>query len=260
MQVSTWSAERRKEIARLKDKILLMMDWKERYSRQIMLPELGEEGQKRLLGSSVLVVGTGGLGSPIATYLCAAGVGRIGLIDADTVSVSNLQRQVLYSEEEVGMSKVACAAKKLGVLNSDVKIECFDCRLEKDNAEDIISRFDIVADACDNFATRFLVNDCCLRLGKPYVYGSIHGLRGQVSVFGIAGKDGRMHSYRDLYDESELLSMPAPTKEVLGVTPAVTGSVEALQVLQILGQFGDPLIGRLWTVDLTDMSSMTVEL
>ncbi len=237
-----------------------MIDWKERYSRQIMLPELGEEGQKRLLGSSVLVVGTGGLGSPIATYLCAAGVGRIGLIDADTVSVSNLQRQVLYSEEEVGMSKVACAAKKLGMLNSDVKIECFDCRLEKDNAEDIISRFDIVADACDNFATRFLVNDCCLRLGKPYVYGSIHGLEGQVSVFGIAGKDGRMHSYRDLYDESELLSMPAPTKEVLGVTPAVTGSVEALQVLQVLGQFGDPLIGRLWTVDLTDMSSMTVEL
>ena len=99
-----------------------------------MLPELGDEGQKRLLGTSVRVVGAGGLGSPIATYLCAAGVGRIGLIDADTVSVSNLQRQVLYSEEEVGMSKVACAAKKLGVLNSDVKIECFDCRLEKDNA------------------------------------------------------------------------------------------------------------------------------
>ena len=217
------------------------MDFTERYSRQIMLPELGAEGQKRLSASKVLLIGAGGLGSPIATYLTAAGIGTLGIIDADKVSESNLQRQTLYSEDEIGMSKVECARKRLQSLNGNVKINVYDCFLTADNAEEIISGYDIIVDGCDNFATRFIVNDTCLSLGKPYVYGSIQGLNGQVSVFGLPDANGKVHSYRDLYDEQELLSMTPPSKAVLGITPAVTGSVEANQVLQIAAGFGEPL-------------------
>ena len=296
------------------------MDFAERYSRQIMLPELGAEGQKRLSVSKVLLIGAGGLGSPIATYLTAAGIGTLGIIDADKVSESNLQRQTLYSEDEIGMSKVECASKRLQRLNGNVKInvyDCFltadnaeeiisgydiivdgcdnfatrfivndtclslgkpyvygsiqrlngnvkinvyDCFLTADNAEEIISGYDIIVDGCDNFATRFIVNDTCLSLGKPYVYGSIQGLNGQVSVFGMPDANGKIHSYRDLYDEQELLSMTPPSKAVLGITPAVTGSVEANQVLQIAAGFGEPLIGKLWCIDLRTMESYIIDL
>ena len=216
-----------------------------------MLPELGAEGQKRLSASKVLLVGAGGLGSPIATYLTAAGIGTLGIIDADKVSESNLQRQTLYSEDEIGMSKVECARKRLKHLN---------CFLTADNAEEIISGYDIIVDGCDNFATRFIVNDTCLSLCKPYVYGSIQGLNGQVSVFGMPDANGKVHSYRDLYDEQELLSMTPPSKAVLGITPAVTGSVEANQVLQIAAGFGEPLIGKLWSIDLRSMESYIIDL
>ena len=236
------------------------MESTERYSRQIMLPELGAEGQKRLSAAKVLLVGAGGLGSPIATYLTAAGIGTLGIIDADTVSGSNLQRQTLYQESEVGQSKVKCAYDRLHGLNGNVRINVYDCFLGKDNAEDIISGYDMVVDGCDNFATRFIVNDCCLALGKPYVYGSIQGLNGQVSVFGLPDAAGKIHSYRDLYDEQELISMTPPSKGVLGVTPAVTGSVEACQVLQIAAGFGEPLIGKLWSIDLRTMESFIIDL
>lgn len=225
-----------------------------------MLPQWGEEGQQSLGKASILLVGAGGLGSPIATYLCAAGVGCLGLVDADTVSESNLQRQVLYDESQVGQSKVECAKKRLEKLNSNVKVISYNCFLDASNAEEIISRYDMVVDGCDNFATRFLLNDTCLKLGKPYIYGSICGLRGQVSVFSYPCEDGRIHSYRELYDESEVLSMPHPGKAVLGVTPAVTGSVEASQALMIASGGKPSLAGHLWCIDLESMESYKIGL
>ena len=230
------------------------MDSSERYSRQTMLPELGEEGQRRLSAAKALLVGAGGLGSPIATYLTAAGIGTLGIIDADKVSISNLQRQTLYNEDEVGQSKVQCAYQRLHCLNKEVDIQVNDCFLSEDNADEIISAYDLVVDGCDNFATRFLINDHCLRLG------SIQGLNGQVSVFGLPDASGKVHSYRDLYDEEELTSMTPPSKAVLGITPAITGSVEANQVLQIAAGFGEPLIGRLWSIDLRTMESYIIDL
>ena len=225
-----------------------------------MLPQWGEEGQQSLGKASILLVGAGGLGSPIATYLCAAGVGCLGLVDADTVSESNLQRQVLYDESQVGQSKVECAKKRLEKLNSNVKVISYNCFLDASNAEEIISRYDMVVDGCDNFATRFLLNDTCLKLGKPYIYGSICGLRGQVSVFSYPCEDGRIHSYRELYDESEVLSMPHPGKAVIGVTPAVTGSVEASQALMIASGGKPSLAGHLWCIDLESMESYKIGL
>ena len=176
------------------------------------------------------------------------------------MSESNLQRQTLYCESEVGTSKVECAKRRLHALNGSVKIDTYDCFLSNVNAEEIISCYDIVVDGCDNFATRFVVNDACLALGKPYVYGSIQGLNGQVSVFGMPDSNGKIHSYRDLYDEEEMISMTPPSKAVLGITPAVTGSVEANQVLQIAAGFGEPLIGKLWSIDLRSMESYIIEL
>ena len=225
-----------------------------------MLPELGAEGQKRLSATKVLLFGVGGLGSPIATYLTAAGIGTLGIIDADKVSESNLQRQTLYCESEVGTSKVECAKRRLHALNGSVKIDTYDCFLSKVNAEEIISCYDIVVDGCDNFATRFLLNDTCLKLGKSYIYGSICGLTGQVSVFGYPCENGVIHSYRELYDETEVLSMPHPGKAVLGITPAVTGSIEAAQALMISAGLKPSLAGKLWSIDLESMESYKIEL
>lgn len=232
----------------------------ERYSRQTILPELGEEGQKRLSSSRVLLVGAGGLGSPIATYLTAAGIGTLGIADADKVSLTNLQRQTLYMESDIGRSKVECAFERLHSLNSEVHIDIYDCFLTAENAPDIIRGYDMVVDGCDNFSTRFLISDVCMQLGKPYIYGSIQGLSGQVSVFCIPDENGRIRSYRDLYDENELRSMPPSSKAVLGITPAIVGSAEAAQVLEIAGGFGSPLIGKLWNIDLRTMESFIIDL
>lgn len=224
-----------------------------RYDRQTILPEIGEEGQKRLLDAKVLIVGVGGLGSPIALYLAGAGVGCIGLVDDDVVSISNLQRQVLYSEKELGKSKAICAAERLSALNSEIKVQPYSTRLTEDNARDIIREYDMVVDGCDNFATRYLINDICIEQGKPYIYGAICGFEGQVSVFNF-GK--RKKSYRDLYpDEEEMKRMSPPPKGVMGITPAVVGSIEATEVLKIIGGFGDVLAGELWTIDLRTLQS-----
>ncbi|CDA84344.1 uncharacterized protein BN772_02776 [Bacteroides sp. CAG:754] len=224
-----------------------------RYDRQTILPEIGEEGQKKLLDAKVLIVGVGGLGSPIALYLAGAGVGCIGLVDDDVVSISNLQRQVLYSEKELGKSKAVCAAERLSALNSEIKIQPYSTRLTGDNAFDIIGEYDMVVDGCDNFATRYLINDICIQQGKPYIYGAICGFEGQVSVFNF-GK--RKKSYRDLYpDEEEMKRMPPPPKGVMGITPAVVGSIEATEVLKVIGGFGDVLAGELWTIDLRTLQS-----
>lgn len=224
-----------------------------RYDRQTILPEIGEEGQKKLLDAKVLIVGVGGLGSPIALYLAGAGVGCIGLVDDDVVSISNLQRQVLYSEKELGKSKAVCAAERLSALNSEIKIQPYSTRLTGDNAFDIIGEYDMVVDGCDNFATRYLINDTCIQQGKPYIYGAICGFEGQVSVFNF-GK--RKKSYRDLYpDEEEMKRMPPPPKGVMGITPAVVGSIEATEALKVIGGFGDVLAGELWTIDLRTLQS-----
>lgn len=224
-----------------------------RYSRQIALPEIGENGQKKLQKARVLIVGVGGLGSPIALYLAGAGVGTLGLIDDDIVSISNLQRQVLYTETEVGQPKVLCAARRLQALNSDIQIETYPFRLGQSNADKLIESYDIVVDGCDNFTTRYLLSDICAAQGKPYIYGAIQGLSGQVSVF-CQGNPSK--TYRDLYsDEQGTLSMSVPDNSVVGTTPAIVGSVEANEALKLICGYGEPLIGKLWTIDLRAMQS-----
>lgn len=224
----------------------------ERYNRQIILPELGKEGQQRLQRAKVLIVGVGGLGSPIALYLTGAGVGTIGLVDDDVVSISNLQRQVLYSESEVGLSKAIQAKKRLEALNSDVQINAYPTRLTKDNAANIIHPYDIIVDGCDNFATRYLINDTCVQQGKIYVYGAIRAFDGQVSVFNYQGGPNYRHFFPD---EAEMLSMPHPPKGVLGVTPGMVGCAEAAEVLKIIGGYGEVLSGKLWMIDLKTMET-----
>ena len=199
----------------------------ERYNRQIILPELGEEGQQRIQRAKVLIVGVGGLGSPVALYLTGAGVGIIGLMDDDVVSISNLQRQILYSEAEVGMPKAIQAKKRLEALNSSIQINAYPNRLTTENAAGIISQYDIVVDGCDNFATRYLINDTCVQLGKIYVYGAIRAFDGQVSVFNYQGGPDYRHFFPD---EDEMLSMPHPPKGVLGVTPGIVGCTEATEI------------------------------
>ena len=224
-----------------------------RYDRQMILPEIGEEGQLKLKKAKVLIVGVGGLGSPIALYLAGAGVGCIGLVDDDRVSISNLPRQVLYSENDLDKQKAVCAAASLSALNSGISILPYSTRLREEYAGNIFRKYDIVVDGCDNFATRYLINDICIEQRKPYVYGAICGFEGQVSVFNY----GEMKkSYRDLYpNEEEMKRMQPPPKGVIGVTPAVVGSIEATEVLKIICGFGDILAGKLWTIDLRTLQS-----
>lgn len=227
-----------------------------RYTRQIMLPEIGEEGQQKLKEAKVLIVGVGGLGSPIALYLAGAGVGILGLIDDDEVSISNLQRQVLYEESQVGCSKALCAAERLKALNSEITINAYPMRLTAENAESIIADYDIIVDGTDNFQVRYIISDTCSNLSKPYVYGAICGLDGQVSVLCKGNA-----TYRTLFpDEEETLSMSHPGKEVVGVTPAIVGSVEASQVLQLICNYGEPLIDKLWTIDLRSLNTFIINL
>ena len=228
----------------------------ERYNRQIMIPKIGEEGQQKIRKAKVLLIGAGGLGSPIATYLTGAGIGKLGIVDDDVVDVTNLHRQVLYSEEQTGLKKAECAKQRLRQLNSEVEIEAYPYRLTAGNAEELIRDYDIVVDGMDNFATRYIVSDVCQRLHKPFVYGAIRAMEGQVAVL-CKGE----RNYRSLFpDEQEMLRMPHPGKAVLPTTPAVVGSVEACQVLLLAAGFGSPLIDKLWTIDLATMESMVIDL
>lgn len=230
---------------------------KERYNRQIQLDEIGEEGQMKLKNARVLIVGVGGLGSPAALYLAGAGVGRIGLVDDDTVSESNLQRQVLYSEEEIGQPKALCARKRLQALNGRIRIDAYPVRLTAENADGIVANYDIVVDGCDNFATRYLINDTCVRLHKPYVYGAIREFDGQVAVFNHEGGP----DYRTLFpDEAGMLSLPLPPKAVLGVTPGIVGCAEANEALKLILGYGGTLSGKLWHIDLKTLETYTISL
>ena len=229
-----------------------------RYTRQITLPEIGEEGQRKLLASSVLIVGAGGLGSPTALYLAAAGVGRIGLVDFDKVDVTNLHRQILYGTSSVGRPKLEAARERLEDLNSDVRIETHDARLTSENALEIMRGYDVVIDGTDNFATRYLVNDACVMLGKPNVYGSIFRFEGQASVFATA--DGPC--YRCLYPEPPPPHLVPSCAEggVLGVLPGVVGTIQATEAIKLITGAGETLAGRLLLFDALRMTFRTMKL
>ena len=227
----------------------------ERYNRQMLLPEIGKEGQDKLRHARVLIVGVGGLGSPIALYLAGAGIGTLGLIDDDNVSESNLQRQILYTEREVGKPKVICAKQRLNALNSEITIHAYNERFTPENAKQLVDLYDIIVDGCDNFGTRYLINDVCIELGKVYVYGAIREFDGQVSVFNHQG--GR--NYRDLFtDEKEMLALPSPSKGVLGIIPGIIGCMEANEIIKIICGYGEILSGKLWTIDLKTLHTNTI--
>lgn len=222
----------------------------DRYARQIKLPQIGIDGQKRLSESSALIVGIGGLGSPIALYLAAAGVGHIGLIDGDSVSLSNLQRQILYSEREIGCPKVNIAYKRLKELNGNIKIDKYNCFLTDENAENIISGYDLVIDGCDNLRTRYIIDEICSKLSIPYIYGAIGAMSGQVCVFHY-GND--THTYKDLFPDDGMDSLDNEPLGVIGTTPAIIGSFEANEAIKILAGFGNVLSGTLLNINLETM-------
>jgi len=218
-----------------------------RYSRHLILPDVGLEGQKKLKAARVLLVGAGGLGSPAALYLAAAGVGTIGLVDFDVVDKTNLQRQILHGTSTVGTGKLESAAARIHDLNPNVRVEPFETRLTSENALDIIRDFDVVADGTDNFPTRYLVNDACVLLDKPNVYGSIFRFEGQASVFHAR----RGPCYRCLYSEPPPPGLVPSCAEggVLGVLPGIIGSIQAMETIKLILGVGEPLIGRLVLFD-----------
>ncbi len=221
----------------------------ERYSRQIMLPEIDEEGQAKLSQASVLLVGLGGLGSPVALYLTGAGIGRIGLCDNDTVSVSNLQRQILYSEQTEGQLKAQIANKRLSELSSTTKFDIWKDGLNADNARDIISRYDLIIDCTDNHRTRYLIDDTCQELGKTWIHGAIGNFEGRVSTFVPSGI-----RYSDLYSDKELLiNAEKSAGGVIGPVPGLIGSIQTAEAIKLICGFGETLVGKILTVDLKNL-------
>ncbi len=229
-----------------------------RYARHLILPEIGIEGQRKLKQASVLIVGVGGLGSPAALYLAAAGVGRLGLVDFDVVDESNLQRQVLYGQRNVGKPKLQSAAERLHDLNPHVEIVTYETPLTSANALDIVREYDVVLDGADNFPTRYLVNDACVLLGKPNVHGSIFRFDGQASVFWAA----RGPCYRCVFPEPPPPGLVPSCAEggVLGVLPGVIGAIQATEAVKIITGIGEPLIGRLLLYDALEMSFRELKL
>jgi molybdopterin/thiamine biosynthesis adenylyltransferase/rhodanese-related sulfurtransferase len=229
-----------------------------RYSRHLILPEVALEGQQRLKASRVLLIGAGGLGSPLALYLTAAGVGTIGLVDFDVVDVTNLQRQIVHGSKDVGRPKLESARDRLKDMNPHVHVEGYETRLTSENALEIIRDYDIVIDGTDNFATRYLTNDACVILGKPNVYGSIYRFEGQSSVF--ATEDGPC--YRCLYPEPPPPGLVPSCAEggVLGVLPGLVGTIQATEGIKLLLGIGEPLIGRLLLIDALSMQFRTMKL
>jgi adenylyltransferase/sulfurtransferase len=229
----------------------LTTDDRSRYSRHLILPEVGMEGQRRLKAARVLCVGTGGLGSPLALYLTAAGIGTLGLVDFDVVDASNLQRQIIHSTKDIGRRKIDSAEEKLSALNPAINIIKHETMLTSANALDIIKDYDIVADGTDNFPTRYLVNDACVLLGKPNAYGSIFRFEGQASVFATEAGP----CYRCLYPEPPPPGLVPSCAEggVLGILPGLVGVIQATEVIKLILGKGEPLIGRLLLVDALNM-------
>ena len=229
-----------------------------RYSRHLIMPEVGMEGQQKLKAARVLCIGTGGLGSPLALYLAAAGVGTLGLVDFDVVDYTNLQRQIIHSTADVGRKKLDSAADKLKGINPYLNLRTFDMRLSSANALELFREFDIIADGTDNFPTRYLVNDACVLTGKPNVYGSIFRFEGQASVF--ATEDGPC--YRCLYPEPPPPGLVPSCAEggVLGILPGLVGVMQATEVIKLILGIGDPLIGRLLLIDALGMKFRELKL
>lgn len=234
-----------------------------RYSRHLAIPEFNISGQRKLKASKVLVVGTGGLGSPLLLYLTAAGVGNIGIVDFDVVDESNLQRQILFNVDDVGKSKVEIAKKKLLKLNPYVNIKIFNTRLTSANALNIIKDYDVIADGTDNFPTRYLVNDACVLLDKPNVYASIFRFEGQVSVFNYKNKNGeRGPNYRDLFPSPPPAGLVPSCAEggVLGVLPGIIGSIQANEVIKVITGIGIPVSGKLFLLDALSFESKLLKI
>jgi len=235
-----------------------------RYSRHLILPEVGMAGQKKLRAASVLIIGAGGLGCPIALYLTAAGVGRLGLVDFDVVDRTNLQRQILYGESVVGVPKVEAAAERLRDLNPDVEIETYPVRLTSENALQIMGDYDIIIDGTDNFPTRYLTNDAAVILGKPYIYGSIFRFEGQVSVFLSQPFNGfeRGPCYRCLFPAPPPPGAVPSCAEggVLGVLPGIVGALQAAEAIKLIVGIGEPLIGKMMLIDTLRMEFRTVKI
>jgi len=222
-----------------------------RYARHLLLPEVGEAGQQKLLDARILIVGAGGLGSPAAMYLAAAGVGRLGVVDHDVVDRSNLQRQILHTDARVGQSKVRSAADTLTALNPRVSVDTHALRLGSDNVESLFADYDIIVDGSDNFATRYLVNDACIKLGLPNVHGAIFRFEGQTSVFWPAAPEGPSPCYRCLFPEPPPAELAPSCSEagVIGVLPGVIGLLQATEAIKLVLGVGRPLLGRMLHYD-----------
>ena len=231
------------------------IDFNERYSRHLLLPEVGVEGQRRLEGSRVLMIGAGGLGSPAAFYLAAAGVGHLRIADDDVVDRSNLQRQILHTEARIGEPKVASAQATLGALNPRTQVEAVQVRVTSDNIECLLEGVDVVLDGADNFPVRYLLNDACVKLGIPLVYGAVQRFEGQVSVFDAGRHRGELPCYRCLFPEPPPPEFAPNCAEagVLGVLPGVIGLLQATEVVKLLLGIGDSLAGRLLQFDALSM-------
>ncbi|MDA0881720.1 MAG: molybdopterin-synthase adenylyltransferase MoeB [Bacteroidetes bacterium] len=244
------------------EKVSFSKEELERYSRHLIIPEFNIEGQKKLKAAKVLVVGSGGLGSPLLLYLTAAGVGTIGIVDFDVVDSSNLQRQVLFGEENVGEAKVDAAKKRLSALNPHINIITYNTHLNSQNALDIIKDYDVVADGTDNFPTRYLVNDACVLLGKVNVYASIFRFEGQASVFNQLLEDGtRGPNYRDLFPSPPPAGLVPSCAEggVIGVLPGILGSIQANEVIKVISGVGETLSGRLFLFDAASFETRTLK-
>lgn len=230
----------------------------ERYNRQMLMPEFGLTGQEKLKNAKILVIGCGGLGSPILLYLTAAGVGTLGIVENDSIDISNLQRQILYTTSAVGQAKISETIKRLSALNPLVIFNQYPTRLSVENALEIIKDYDIVIDGTDNFPTRYLVNDACVMLNKPFVYGAIHRFEGQVAVFNHQNSA----TYRDLFPT------PPPPEQapncaeagVLGVLPGIIGSMQALEAIKVITNIGEPLSGKLLVLDTLSMQSRIIRI
>src|SRR5699024_1249214 len=229
-------------------------DARARYARQLILPEIGESGQRKLMESRILLIGAGGLGAPAALYLAAAGVGTLGIVDHDVVDRSNLQRQVIHADDRVGEPKVESARRTIQAINPNVRVQTHALRLSSDNIESVFSDYDIVVDGSDNFPTRYLVNDACVHLGLPNVHGSIFRFDGQVSVFWPQAPGGGP-CYRCLYPEPPPPELAPSCNEagVLGVLPGTVGMLEATEALKLVLGVGKTLVGRLLCFDALNM-------
>ena len=236
----------------------LSAEQRNRYQRHLSLPEVGVEGQSKLLSSKVLLLGAGGLGSPAAMYLAAAGVGTIGIVDMDVVDASNLQRQILHNIDRIGDRKVDSAKKTLTMINPDVDVVTYDTRLCAENVIEILSGYDVIVDGADNFPSRYLLNDASVKLGIPVVHGSIFRFEGMVSVFHpVLGP-----TYRDMVPEPPPSELAPSCSEagVLGVLPGIVGSIQALEALKILLNLGESFIGKILAIDTTEMTFRTFKL